>query len=1391
MNNKEQMASWKLTPLFSQTTDASPVLWVSIPMLLDPRLADLLLRWEQLRVQGQVITPEEMCRDCPDLTEQLLDRMTALQTSHSLHSTPDERGANQTGPNQANALGLPVVGNYQILSELGQGGMGVVYQAYDRQRQEMVALKTLHRMDPSALYRLKQEFRALAEVTHPNLVGLYELIATGQQCVIAMELIDGQHFLAYVRSGDGAPFQQGDDSSQATQLEPHVDDAVVPHYPHAFCPPLGPHQYDRLRTTLLQLAQGISALHALGKLHRDIKPSNVMVTREGRVVLLDFGLAAELDWKGVHQSTEQHVTGTVAYMAPEQAASQAQSVASDWYSVGVMLYEALTGQLPFTGSPIQVLVDKQQREPLAPSALVPGIPEDLNNLCVALLRKPPDARPTGSHVLQRLTETLSVNMVATRTFVTAQRASFVGRESHLASLTDAFHSLRKGRTAVVRLQGRSGAGKSMLAQHFLDDLLQRGEAVVLAGKCYERESVPYKALDSVVDALSRYLRRLPTHEVQAVLPREAQVLAQVFPVLLRVAAVAAAPGRTVEISDAHELRRRAFEALRELLARLGDRKPLVLFIDDLQWGDLDGVTQLVEILRPPDAPVLLLLAGYRSEDADTSPCLAILQRAMEKFGTAIDQRQVSVDPLDHDEARELALTLLGRRDSASLALAETIARESGGNPFFVHELVQCLGARMDVIHSPNPGTIVLDDVLWTRIQALSAEPRRLLEVIAVSGQPLRLAEARQAAELSLDEHGAMAVLRAGRLIRSSGTAHAEEIETYHDRIRETILSHLPAEALRDLHHRIAVVLESVVTAQGERAFDPIISPASAPGTAAVSGKPGPLGNQASKRFFDLAYHFDAAGDSKRAFPYALAMADQARSQYALGIAEQLYRIAERGVEHKDNATRYRVAESLGDVLMLRGHYPEASIEFKAALHLTSDTMAQAQTEGKLAELAFKCGDMKTAISATERALRMLGNRVPSWTVTFLVKLAWEALVQAMHTVFPRHFLARRELERAKMQLLTIRLHNRLTYCYWFGKGKVSCLWTHLRGMNLAEHYPATVELAQAYSTHAPVMSLIPYFSRGLTYAEKSFTIYRSLGDTWGQGQANSFHGLILYVASRYTEGIEKCRESVTLLERAGDLWEVNIARYHVARCLYRQGNLSGAAAEAMRMYQSGVEIGDVQAMGMSLDIWMLASGGQVPPEILQTELDRPRVDVQVMAQVMLAEGVRLFMMNRELEAAVLFQRGHQLAERRGIRNHGTFPLCPWLASALRRQVEKTQNSSSGNRAILLKRARNIARRAVRTARTFQNDLPHALRECGLIAALQGQARPAREYLDESLAVADRQGARFEHAQTLLARGQVGQQYGWPEAQQDLTAATQALHSLGADFALDNGTVFPK
>src|SRR5690606_24747610 len=275
----------------------------------------------------------------------------------------------------------------------------------------------------------------------------------------------------------------------------------------------------RLRDAIRQLSLGVSALHAEGILHRDLKPSNVLVDSSGRVVILDFGLVAT----GVidsHVSMDGATAGTPAYMSPEQARGAPLSAASDWYAVGLMIYEALTGRLPFVGTPERIMAAKARHEASDPRETDQNLPDDLVELALSLLARDPRARSSGAEVLRRL----DVELPSKRDRREQRGAEFVGRQAEFAELERALEAARRGNTVVAHVHGPSGYGKSTLIRHFLDELPQRAGAVVLAGRCYERESVPFKALDELIDSLYHHLRRLTPVEAATFTPRNAQAL---------------------------------------------------------------------------------------------------------------------------------------------------------------------------------------------------------------------------------------------------------------------------------------------------------------------------------------------------------------------------------------------------------------------------------------------------------------------------------------------------------------------------------------------------------------------------------------------------------------------------------------------------------------------------------------------------------------------------------------------------------------------------------------------------------------------------------------------------------------------------------------------------
>ncbi len=740
---------------------------------------------------------------------------------------------------------------FRVLRRLGAGGMGIVYDVFDRDRDRRVALKTIQHFDASALYRFKKEFRTLEDVVHPNFVRLWELFSEDGRWFFTMELVEGIDFLKYVcpedrpasgslvvaaaerppttqRPGPGSTTKLGSDrasslpagSNGSTARTSRLDQAASSGTEPEACgasveETAGGVDIRRLRFALRQLAGGLVALHAMGKLHRDLKPSNVMVDKQGRVVILDFGMAIELKQQDDPQATERPTEGTVSYMSPEQSAGRPLGPASDWYSVGVMLYRVLTSQLPFVGSRLEVMARKQTADAPDPRLHAGKLPEDLSSLCQDLLRRNPEDRPTGEEILRRL-GAADPGHAATRGIAGPPRRLFLGRKRQLAALAEAFEATLRGETSAVFVHGVSGSGKSSLVYHFLEDLAAGDRAVILEGRCFEQESVAYKALDVLIDSLSRYLRRLPRLEAEALLPRDIAALARVFEVLTRVEAVASAPQRVFQAPDPQELRRRAFAALRELLARIGDRRPLLLYIDDLQWGDLDSAELLAELLRPPDAPLLLLICCYRSEYARHSPCLARLLACGEDGAAEFARRDVAVDAMSLDETCDLARRLLAQAGDVPDNLADMVARESGGSPYFVNELTRFLTGGGELTDSLAPACgVSLDEVLWRRVRSLPQKPRRLMEAIAVAGRPIRQGAACRAAGLGSEGFDSLALLRAEGLVRGKGIGILDEVEAYHDRIRETVVRRMSDADRTSWHGRLAEVLEESEAADPE------------------------------------------------------------------------------------------------------------------------------------------------------------------------------------------------------------------------------------------------------------------------------------------------------------------------------------------------------------------------------------------------------------------------------------------------------------------------------------------------------------------------------------------------------------------------------------------------
>lgn len=802
------------------------------------------------------------------------------------------------------------IGRYRIGEQLGAGASGTVYRAVDVDRDLPVALKVLHRFDPPRLARFKSEFRLASQCFDPCLVSVFELIEEEHVWAIAMELVDGPPLLAHVR-------------------------------------PEGRLDQPRLRAALRDIVTGLSVLHAEGLMHRDLKPSNLLVGRDGSVRIADFGLT-KLFESAIESVPEGMVIGTPAYMSPEQALGHRATPASDLYALGVFLYEALTGQLPFQGSSLAVLTEKIRREAPDPALLARDAPADLLELTSALLSRDPSRRPPLAAVV--------VHVCGARAAAPASQheGNLVGRDPEIRAVLGAFDAAAKRKLALVRVCGPSGVGKSALLRHVAKKLQQERGAAVLLGRCHELESIPNKGFDAIVDALRAILSGWPPERRARDLACAVDAL-PMFPVLGDVLPL----GFPKALSDGDRMRR-AREAVVALLRAVCSAVPLVLVLDDAQWGDAEGSRLLESILsaNPPCARAVVL--AYRESEAGDSRLLRHLD-SLSRLDSDFSETVVELRPLLPGDAQAMALHIVGGNG----ATAARIARESGGEPFLLEQLA--LASVEEGAHQAG-----IDALVLRRAQAQGEDAFRLVEAACVAGTPLPEVLLTDVSGVR-DARRALNQLVTSSMLRRSGSGPHALVYPYHDRIRAAVESSVPPGRKQHLHRRIA-----------------------------EEGKATGLLTDAA-----LTRHFEDAGDPGRAAEHALLAARAAEASLAFDSAAAMFsRFLDLST---DESAKQQTRIARARALFIAGRCGEAGAAFAfAAAQAHGKARDDLERQAVEAYLAF--GHVREALALLVPLLAAAGIPYPTTPRSVLLNLARAVLDVRRRTLLrPR---ARRIPEQA-------------------------------------------------------------------------------------------------------------------------------------------------------------------------------------------------------------------------------------------------------------------------------------------------------------------------------------------------------------------------------------------
>jgi tetratricopeptide (TPR) repeat protein len=788
---------------------------------------------------------------------------------------------------------------YRLDSEIGRGGMGIVYRATDLELHREVAVKVLPTATSSgeARQRLLREARAAAALNHPHIISVHDVGEANGTPFFVMELVQGPS-LAKAR----------------------------------------PAELSRVVDIACQLCAALEHAHANSIVHRDLKPDNVLLSASspnGSVKLADLGLALPADAARI--SRAGLIVGTAAYMAPEQALGQPVDGRTDLYALGVLLYEMATGRVPFIGDdPLSVVSQHVHASVVPPRVLRPDLPRAFEAVILRLLAKDPAQRfATAAETASALRDSLTTEEITTDEEAAASvaildalsRGRLVGRAAELAEAIELWHRAREGHGHAVLFSGEPGAGKTRLAREVTIHASVDG-AVVLSGGCYEYEATtPYLPF---VEAFRRLVREEKDDNVlRARLGDTAPQIAKLAPEIQT--RLGPFPERA-ELPP-HEERLLFFDAVVKVFVNLAGPKGLLFYADDLHWADRGTLWLLGHLLRQLREERVLILGAYRETELDRAHPLAksLVDWNRERLVT-----RLALKRFDAAETSTQLGALLG--ESVSGDFTDAVFRETEGNPFFVEEVLKALiekgsvrresgrWQRCDVDQLVIPQS--MKEAIGSRLDRVSQEANEVLRAGAVLGKTFTFAELQSASGAQSEDALLDALDEAvgAQLI----TANRSDSFTFtHDKIREVLYEELNPIRRRRLHRQAAEGLERSRTPTSHCAVE------------------------------KLAHHYIQAADYESGLKYAKQAAAGAERVSAFDEAIVAFERARDCAEALDLVEeQLAMEEEIGKVYLLQGEMIAAGEHFERALALTTDPLVRARLQCQAASSLVTLGDQR-------------------------------------------------------------------------------------------------------------------------------------------------------------------------------------------------------------------------------------------------------------------------------------------------------------------------------------------------------------------------------------------------------------------------------------------------